>query len=91
MHQKISNTHHLPFQGYLRIPQIVPHLVPVSKSTWWAWVKEGKAPKPHKLGPKITAWKASEIHQFLNDLSENDESTTSGITTMEKNCNVLNK
>ena len=73
MYQQISNTNSPPLQGYLRIPQIVPHLVPVSKSTWWAWVKEGKAPKPTKLGPKITAWKASDIYQFLEDLSVNNE------------------
>jgi prophage regulatory protein len=83
MYQPTSNTHHLPIQGYLRIPQIlgkpratppIPPIIPVSPATWWTWVKEGKAPKPYKLGPKITAWKAEDIYQFLEDLSANDQS-----------------
>ena len=68
------NANPLPSQGYLRIKQILPNLVPVSPATWWEWVRSGKAPKPYKLGPKITAWKASEIYQFLEDLSSNDKS-----------------
>ncbi len=71
MSQSNSNTPPSP-QGYLRIPQVLK-LIPVSKSTWWSWVKEGKAPAPIKLGPKITAWKAEDIHQFLDDLSLESE------------------
>ena len=63
-----SKPNHLSSRGYLRIPQVL-HLVPVSKSTWWTWVKDGKAPKPIKLGPKITAWKAEDINQFLDGFS----------------------
>ena len=50
--------HQLPQTGYLRLPQIVgnpkaeppvPAIIPVSKSTWWQGVKEGRYPKPVKL------------------------------------------
>lgn len=58
----------LPAQGYLRLSQILK-FIPVSRSTWWSWVKEGKAPAPHKLGPKITAWKAEDIHLLMDNFS----------------------
>lgn len=54
--------------GLLRIEQIcgspranIPALIPVSRSTWWRGVKDGRYPKPQKLGPKLTCWRASEI------------------------------
>lgn len=54
----------------LRLPQIVgdpladppvPALIPISRSTWWAGVKSGRFPRPVKLGPRITAWRAAEV------------------------------
>jgi prophage regulatory protein len=33
----------------------------VADSTRWAWVKEGKYPKPFKLGPKCTRWSEEDI------------------------------
>ena len=71
---QLINANSLPSKGYLRIKQILPNPVPVSPATWWEWVRSGKAPKPYKLGPKITAWKAEDIHQFLDDLSSESES-----------------
>jgi predicted DNA-binding transcriptional regulator AlpA len=59
-------------EGFLRIKQIVgPNgLVPVGASTWWGWVKEGKAPKPVKFGPMTTAWRVSDIRAFLDKISQ---------------------
>lgn len=51
--------------GFLRIKQIVPNLVPISRSGWWAGVKTGRFPKPIKLSPRVTVWRASDIRQFL--------------------------
>ncbi|NJD05589.1 MAG: AlpA family phage regulatory protein [Methylococcaceae bacterium] len=66
--------HKLPETGYLRLPQIVgdkkadppiPPVIPVSKSTWWAGVKDGRYPKPVKLGPRITAWRVEDIRSLI--------------------------
>ena len=53
--------------GFLRINQIVGPggLVPVGKSTIWAWIKLGKFPAPIKLGPRTTVWKVSDIRTWL--------------------------
>jgi prophage regulatory protein len=57
-----------PDTGFLRLPQIIaPHgPIPVSKSTWWAGVKDGRFPKPVKLGPRTTAWRVEAIQQLIN-------------------------
>ncbi|MFO1225306.1 helix-turn-helix transcriptional regulator [Roseateles sp.] len=55
----------LPREGYLRLAQLIPGVIPVSRSTWWRWVESGYAPKAHKLGPRTTAWLARDIRAWL--------------------------
>ena len=59
------HNHTVPEIGFVRLPEILK-VFPVSKSTWWAGVKDGKYPKPVKLSPKITAWKAEDIRELIN-------------------------
>jgi predicted DNA-binding transcriptional regulator AlpA len=40
----------------------------VGESTWWGWVKDGKAPKPIKLSPRVTVWRESEVRAFVEQL-----------------------
>lgn len=63
----------LPERGFLRLPQIIgnkkrgiPPVIPVSKSTWWAGVKDGRFPKPVKLGPRTTVWKVEDIKRLIS-------------------------
>ena len=57
--------HPLENAGFLRLPAVLA-LVPVSRSTWLAWTKSGKAPKPVKLSERTTAWKVADIRAFLD-------------------------
>lgn len=50
----------LPVTGFLRLPQVLS-IYPVSKSTWWKGVAEGRYPKPVKLGERATAWRVEDI------------------------------
>jgi predicted DNA-binding transcriptional regulator AlpA len=59
MHNQI-----LPETGFVRLPQILK-VFPVSKSTWWAGVKDGRFPQPVKLGPKISAWRVQDIRELI--------------------------
>lgn len=72
-----SHIHQLPETGYLRIWQVignpkaippVPAIIPVSRSTWLAWVKSGKAPAAVKLSERTTAWRVEHIRAFLVEL-----------------------
>jgi predicted DNA-binding transcriptional regulator AlpA len=56
----------------LRLPQVLA-LVPVSGSAWWAGCKSGRFPKPVKLGPRTTAWRASDIAALLESISGKKE------------------
>lgn len=68
----MSKTPHntLPKEGFARLRQFIPDVIPVSKSTWWAGVKSGKFPAPVKLGPKTTCWKWSDIQALIESYSE---------------------
>lgn len=60
----------MPRTGFLRLPSIIKPdgPIPVSKSTWWAGVKDGRYPKPVKLGPRITAWRVEDIRKLIEEL-----------------------
>ena len=47
-------------ETFLRVKEVAAALG-IGVSTWWSWVKAGKAPKGIKLGSRITVWRASEI------------------------------
>ncbi len=62
--------HKLPETGYLRIWQIIggkghPAIVPISKSSLWKAVREGRFPAPVHLGPRTTAWRVQDIRQLI--------------------------
>jgi len=57
-----------PADALLRLSQVLS-LIPVSRSNWWLGVKEGRYPSPIKLSPRVTVWKASEIHAFIEGVS----------------------
>lgn len=52
-----------PLTGLVRLNRILAPEgpIPVSKSTWWQGVKDGRYPQPIKLGPRTTAWRAEDI------------------------------
>ena len=56
-----------PQTGFVRLSQILAPRgpIPVSKSTWWQGVKDGRFPRSHKLGPRVTVWKAEDIQDLL--------------------------
>jgi predicted DNA-binding transcriptional regulator AlpA len=42
-----------------------PGLLPVSPATVWRWSREGKLPKPFKLGDGVTVWDRQAIEEFI--------------------------
>jgi len=54
----------LPEAGFVRLPEVL-RVFPVSKSAWWTGVKEGRFPKPVKLGPKTSAWRVQDIRALI--------------------------
>lgn len=62
----------LPVIGFLRLPQVL-EIIPVSKSTWWQGCKDGRFPKPVKLSPKTTAWRAEDITDLIKKIGSSCE------------------
>jgi prophage regulatory protein len=64
-----------PCEGFLRIQHIVGDLtaeppiqplIPVSRSTWWRGVKEGRYPQPVRtLGKRLVAWRVEDIRALI--------------------------
>lgn len=52
--------------GFMRLAQVL-QVFPVSKSSWWAGVKEKRYPQPVKIGPRTTAWRRSDVQRLLAD------------------------
>jgi len=69
----------LPETGYVRLPQIIgnpkanppiPAVIPVSKSTWWNGIKDGRFPQSVKLGPRTTVWRVEDIRRLIESPTE---------------------
>lgn len=59
----------IPHTGFMRLWQVL-EVVPISKGAWWEGCKTGRFPKPVKLGPRTTAWKAEDIAALVKKLSD---------------------
>ena len=59
----------LPEVGFVRLPTVL-RLIPVCKSTWWAGVKTCRYPKPVKLDPRVSAWRAEDIRILIKKVRE---------------------
>lgn len=71
----IPNFDDLPDSAWVRQAQLVrdpkhptrPAPLPFSPATFWRRVREGKFPKPTKLGgARITAWKVGDVRAWIN-------------------------
>ncbi|WP_425409671.1 helix-turn-helix transcriptional regulator [Hyphococcus sp.] len=65
----MSDEFKFPQTGFVRLNQILAPVgpIPVSKSSWWAGVKEGRFPQPQKLGPRTTVWRAEDIRALYEN------------------------
>lgn len=59
----------LPEVGFIRQAQLIPGIVPFSHATLWRKVKDGTFPAPVKLSPRVTAWEAGKIRQWIAERS----------------------
>lgn len=54
--------------SFLHLPQVLER-IPISKSAWWQGCKEGRFPKPIKLGLRTSVWRSSDIAALIRQLS----------------------
>ena len=65
----MSDTNSIHSKRLLRINQVLA-LVPVGRSSWWEGCRTGRYPKPIKLGPRTTVWRAEDIAVFIESLGK---------------------
>ena len=58
----------IPTIGFLRLPEVLA-IFPISKSAWWEGCRTGRYPKPVKLGPGTTVWRAEDIKAFIENVN----------------------
>jgi prophage regulatory protein len=63
-----------PEIGFLRLRDVIgykdnPGIIPVSRSSWYKGIAEGRYPKPVKLGERMTAWRVEDIRRLVEELS----------------------
>ncbi len=63
-----------PEIGFLRLRDIIgdrdnPGIIPVSRSSWYKGIAEGRYPKPVKLGERTSAWRVEDIRKLIDDLN----------------------
>jgi prophage regulatory protein len=61
-----------PRTGFVRLTAILAPAgpIPVGRTTWWEGVRTGRYPRPLKLGPRITVWRAEDIHKLIDKGAE---------------------
>ena len=64
---------HTP-QTLLRLPQVLK-LLPISRSAGWKGCKEGRYPKPIKLGPRTTVWREADIASFIEEIGQKNDTS----------------
>lgn len=48
----------------LRLPQVLARF-PVSRSSWYKGIKEGRYPRQVKLGERMSGWRKSDIDRLV--------------------------
>jgi prophage regulatory protein len=67
---KCKNKPQFPRDGLVRLKQILGPAgpIPVSKSTWWDGVKDGRFPEPTpKISKRVTTWRARDIWPLIEN------------------------
>ncbi|WP_075111677.1 helix-turn-helix transcriptional regulator [Noviherbaspirillum massiliense] len=63
----------LPVTGFIRLAQLVPHIIPIGRSTLWLKVKTGEFPQPVKLSARITAWRVEDVRAWMDSRKSHSE------------------
>lgn len=58
-----------PLQGFIRLPAIIK-LLGIGKTSFYRGVREGRFPKPMKIGPRTSAWRVKDIRDLLESFDD---------------------
>lgn len=58
----------LPDAAFVRLP-VVRALFGISQPTVWRWIKDGRLPQPHRLGPRVAGFNVGALRRALAVIS----------------------
>ncbi|MBQ9452044.1 MAG: AlpA family phage regulatory protein [Desulfovibrio sp.] len=58
----------LPETGFIRLKTVL-ELIPVGTTAWYEGVKSGRFPKPISIGPRVRAYRVSDIQALIEKLN----------------------
>ena len=61
----------LPAVGFVRLADVLK-IIPVSKTTWYAAIKEGRFPAPVPLNKRVSAYRVEDIRALIARLSSGE-------------------
>jgi prophage regulatory protein len=56
-------------ERFIRLPEVVRR-VGISRSSVWLWVRQGRFPRPVRVGPRVTCWRESEVDRWIAERVE---------------------
>ena len=59
----------IPEFGFLRLDDVL-RIIPVSKTTWYNGVRNGRFPKGIRLSQNIVVWRVEDIKNLVRQLEE---------------------
>jgi len=62
-----QNQQVLPSEGFVRLPTVLA-VLPISRSSLYDGIKQGKYPAPVKLSTRTSAWKVEDIRLLIKTL-----------------------
>lgn len=60
--------------SFLRLPEVL-NIIPVSRATWYEGIKAGRFPAQVKLGPRVAAWRRSDIDRLVASFGVNSSNS----------------
>ena len=64
--------------AFLRQSDVL-RLVPFSAATLWRVVRAGTFPAPVRLAPRVTAWRAEDIHEWMKSCEPSSAESSQSI------------
>lgn len=66
----------LPSEGFVRLDSFLGQgkALPISRSSWYALVRAGKAPKPIAMGPRTAVYSVHSIREFIASFATSESS-----------------
>jgi len=61
----------LPAEGFVRLPVVIK-ILGIGRTSWWCGIKDGRFPKPVKLGPRTAAWRVEDIRALISSFADCD-------------------